>query len=104
MDSTAFLAFLDFENEPVFFSDRGSNIRFDRVIDGSKDIHLHQITDQLKWLDADTLSQLSDDDGRFDMNRFIVGYGGSFIDRGGRRGLNRLRHGRRHGFRLDDRS
>src|ERR1700757_4773129 len=101
MNSTTFLPFFDLENKTVFFADCGRYVRFDRVIDGSEDIHLHQITNQLKWLDTDALSKLADDNRRVDMNRFIVGYYRRFFAWGGRRGFGRLCFGRRLGFGLN---
>ena len=72
MDSSPFLPFFDFENVAVLFADRRCDIRLDRVVDRREDVHVHQIMDQLKWLQPNLLSEFPNDDRRLDVNCLIV--------------------------------
>ena len=72
VDTRSFFSLFNFEDEAMLLADRRRNIRFNRMIDSRKDVHIHEVMDELERLEANLQGEFPDDNRRFDVDDFFA--------------------------------
>ena len=70
MNSATLFAFLRKENKTTFFANLFGDSFFDILIESRKNVHLHELMDQLKGFEIQPCCQVAHLDGRLHLNDF----------------------------------